>query len=150
MPQPAPRERGRSPLGVYRPPRVIGPVEPRGAASSLPAGEQLSTPHRGLRQVPVRPSTLLEDALAGLRTLRHERGHPQCGQIRFDLGAYVLGSIGAADRNAVGAHLACCADCRDELAELAGLPGLLSRVTADEAESIACFDDGSRNLSLTD
>jgi predicted anti-sigma-YlaC factor YlaD len=59
-----------------------------------------------------------------------------CQEIRLDLGVYLLGAIGTADRRAVGAHLACCADCRDALAELAGLPGLLSRVTADDAESL--------------
>jgi anti-sigma factor RsiW len=55
-----------------------------------------------------------------------------CTEIRLELGVYVLGVIGSADRIAVDAHLACCADCRDELAELAGLPGLLSRATLDE------------------
>jgi predicted anti-sigma-YlaC factor YlaD len=66
-----------------------------------------------------------------------------CRQIRLDLGVYLLGAIGAADRSAVDAHLAWCAACRDELAELAGLPGLLSRVTADDADSLVRYhDDG--------
>jgi anti-sigma factor RsiW len=70
-------------------------------------------------------------------------GTGACGEIRLELGVYVLGAIGAADRSAVDAHLACCAHCRDELAELAGLPGLLSRVTADDADNLVRYrDDG--------
>jgi anti-sigma factor RsiW len=72
---------------------------------------------------------LLEDVLAD--------------QFRLELGVYVLGAIGAADRSAVESHLAGCADCRNELAELAALPGLLGRVTADEADSLGRSpDDG--------
>jgi anti-sigma factor RsiW len=59
-----------------------------------------------------------------------------CRKLRLDLGVYLVGALGAADRRAVGAHLACCAKCRDELAELAGLPGLLRRVTADAANAL--------------
>jgi hypothetical protein len=53
-----------------------------------------------------------------------------CGEIRRALGVYLLGAISPADRSAVGSHLARCAECRDELARLAGLPGLLSNVPA--------------------
>jgi predicted anti-sigma-YlaC factor YlaD len=68
-----------------------------------------------------------------------------CRQIRLDLGVYLLGAIGTADRSAVDAHLASCAACRDELVQLAGLPGLLSRVTADDAERLFLqHDDGWR------
>jgi predicted anti-sigma-YlaC factor YlaD len=74
--------------------------------------------------------------MAGRRSLRHQRRHPRCRQFRLELGVYVLGVIAIADRIAVDAHLACCADCRAELAQLAGLPRLLSRVTADEAEHL--------------
>jgi anti-sigma factor RsiW len=56
-----------------------------------------------------------------------------CGDVRQELGVYLLGSIRAADRSAVESHLACCADCRNMLAELAGLPGLLNRVNASDA-----------------
>jgi anti-sigma factor RsiW len=73
-----------------------------------------------------------------------------CRQIRLDLGVYVLGAIGTADRGAVDAHLASCAACRDELVGLACLPGLLSRVTADEAERLFLqHDDGWRGGSET-
>jgi predicted anti-sigma-YlaC factor YlaD len=66
-----------------------------------------------------------------------------CQQVRLDLGVYLVGAIGTADRGAVDAHLACCAACRDQLAELAGLPGLLRRVTADDADSPVLYhNDG--------
>ncbi len=73
-------------------------------------------------------------------------GTEACGRIRLELGVYVLGAIEPAGRSAVDAHLACCAGCRDELAKLACLPGLLSRVTADEANSLVPYrDDGGRS-----
>jgi anti-sigma factor RsiW len=53
-----------------------------------------------------------------------------CGEIRHALGVYLLGAISPADRSAVGRHLAGCAGCREELARLAGLPGLLGTVPA--------------------
>jgi predicted anti-sigma-YlaC factor YlaD len=55
-----------------------------------------------------------------------------CEEIRLELGVYLLGAIGAADRRALEGHLACCPDCRNMLAELAGLPGLLNRVPASD------------------
>jgi hypothetical protein len=60
-------------------------------------------------------------------------GSGACAEIRLELGVYVLGAIGAADRSAVDAHVLWCADCRGELAELAGLPRLLSLAAADDA-----------------
>jgi Putative zinc-finger len=56
-----------------------------------------------------------------------------CGAARIELGAYLLGTIGPADRDRVDAHLASCGRCREELASLAGLPALLRRVTDSEA-----------------
>lgn len=53
--------------------------------------------------------------------------------LRLSLGAYLLGALDPADRADVEAHLVHCPGCREELASLAGLPGLLSRLTADEA-----------------
>jgi predicted anti-sigma-YlaC factor YlaD len=58
-----------------------------------------------------------------------------CAEIRISLGAYVLGALEPADRARVDAHLATCAECRDELASLAGLPGLLGRVSRAEVET---------------
>jgi predicted lipoprotein with Yx(FWY)xxD motif len=50
-----------------------------------------------------------------------------CAGIRLQLGVYLTGAIAPADRVAVGRHLTACADCRAELAGLAGLPALLRR-----------------------
>ena len=50
-----------------------------------------------------------------------------CAVIRPLLGVYLTGAIAPADRVVVVRHLAACADCRTELAGLAGLPGLLRR-----------------------
>jgi hypothetical protein len=47
-------------------------------------------------------------------------GHP-----RDDLGAYILGALDPAERDAVEAHLAECPACAAEHARLAGLPALL-------------------------
>jgi anti-sigma-K factor RskA len=46
--------------------------------------------------------------------------------------AYVLGALPAAERPAYEAHLAECGDCRQAVADLAGIPGLLSRVSPDD------------------
>lgn len=59
-----------------------------------------------------------------------------CAQVRMCLGVYVLGAIDPTERAMVDAHLATCRDCRDELAGLAGIPALLSRITTDEVLQI--------------
>ena len=56
-----------------------------------------------------------------------------CAQVRHELGVYVLGAIEPAERAQVDQHLAVCPRCREELAGLAGLPGLLRRVPPDVA-----------------
>jgi hypothetical protein len=49
--------------------------------------------------------------------------------------AYVLGALPAAERSEFESHLAGCEDCRQSVGELAGIPGLLSRVSpADLAD----------------
>lgn len=53
-----------------------------------------------------------------------------------EAGAYVLGALPPADRSVYERHITTCARCRDEVAELAGLPGLLGRLDADTAASI--------------
>ena len=58
-----------------------------------------------------------------------------CAECRLSLGVYVLGALDPAERSRVDAHLATCADCRDELASFAGLPGLLGRVSRAEVEA---------------
>lgn len=63
-----------------------------------------------------------------------------CAEARVSLGVYVLGAIDPAERAQVDTHLAGCRDCRDELAGLAGLPALLSRVDKEEAMALAVSD----------
>lgn len=50
-----------------------------------------------------------------------------CGH-QFDDGAYVLGALSPEDRVAFERHLSGCDACAQSVRELAGLPGLLSRV----------------------
>ena len=61
------------------------------------------------------------------------RAAGECAQIRGELGVYLLGAIGPGDRVRVGRHLASCRRCRDELAGLASLPGLLRSLPPAEA-----------------
>jgi Putative zinc-finger len=55
-------------------------------------------------------------------------------------GAYVLGSLSPADRLAFEQHLSGCADCARGVRELAGMPGLLSRVRPDVLENAGVVD----------
>lgn len=50
--------------------------------------------------------------------------------------AYVLGSLSAVDRREFEAHLADCPECRDAVAELSGVPALLSQLDRDEVAAI--------------
>jgi hypothetical protein len=59
-------------------------------------------------------------------------GGPACRELRQLLGVYVVGAIDPAERSLVDEHLGSCAACRDELAGLAGLPAMLSRVPAED------------------
>ena len=59
---------------------------------------------------------------------------PACREIRQLLGVYVVGAIDPAERAIVDEHLGECQLCRDELAGLAGLPAMLSRVPAADVE----------------
>lgn len=61
----------------------------------------------------------------------------ECADSQLELGAYVLGTIGPADRARVEGHLAGCQDCRNELADLAGLPALLSAAARRDAAVLA-------------
>jgi hypothetical protein len=51
------------------------------------------------------------------------------------LGSYLLGALDPRERAEVELHLTGCQRCRDEVAHLAPLPGLMSRITLDEALS---------------
>jgi hypothetical protein len=60
----------------------------------------------------------------------------RCAQA-LDTGAYVLGALAPAERAAYERHLANCPECRQEVARLAVLPGLLGRLETPVAEAIA-------------
>ena len=59
---------------------------------------------------------------------------PACREIRQLLGVYIVGAIDPAERALVDEHLGECPLCRDELAGLAGLPAMLSRVPVADVE----------------
>src|SRR5262249_34315969 len=75
-----------------------------------------------------------------------------CRELRHALGVYVLGAIEPSERAQVDEHLATCAECREELASLAGLPALLRRVPTAEAERLAVADqaDSATDETPTD
>jgi anti-sigma factor RsiW len=53
--------------------------------------------------------------------------------------AYVLGSLSAADRREFELHMANCPDCRQAVAELSGVPALLSQL---DREDVAAMESG--------
>ncbi|WP_116376414.1 zf-HC2 domain-containing protein [Mycobacterium sp. MFM001] len=55
--------------------------------------------------------------------------------------AYVLGSLSDADRHEFEAHLRDCASCRGAVAELSGMPALLSRLDDNVVAEIEAADD---------
>jgi anti-sigma factor RsiW len=50
--------------------------------------------------------------------------------------AYVLGSLSSTDRREFGAHMADCPSCREAVAQLSGMPALLSRLDRNEVAAI--------------
>lgn len=56
----------------------------------------------------------------------------RCDEVTLALGAYVLDALDPAERAAVDVHLRTCEQCRGELAELATLPALLSRLSLQD------------------
>ena len=62
------------------------------------------------------------------------------------LGAYVLGALEREERAGLEAHLEKCDICRKELDRLAPLPGLLSRLTVEEAEVLETTAPGPAEL----
>ncbi|NUU15630.1 anti-sigma factor family protein, partial [Curtobacterium pusillum] len=60
--------------------------------------------------------------------------------------AYVLGSLPTDERLEYERHLETCAACRAAVAELAGMPGLLGRLPAEDAVAIA-EPDGRRDAA---
>jgi hypothetical protein len=71
-----------------------------------------------------------------------EYSGPACREIRQLLGVYVVGAIDPAERVLVDEHLGECPQCRDELAGLAGLPAMLSRVPAADVERMSFEPSG--------
>lgn len=67
---------------------------------------------------------------------------PACREARQLLGVYVVGAIDPAERAVVDEHLGQCPSCRDELAGLAGLPAMLSRVPASDLERLSQAPSG--------
>jgi hypothetical protein len=55
-----------------------------------------------------------------------------CSDATLALGGYVVGALDPRVRADVEAHLGRCPACRDELASLAPLPGLMSRLSLDD------------------
>jgi Putative zinc-finger len=66
------------------------------------------------------------------------------------LGAYVLGALEREERAELEAHLDTCGICREELDRLAPLPGLLSRLTVEEAEVLESADPAPADMPLAD
>ena len=76
-------------------------------------------------------------------------GDGRCAQVRLDLGVYVLGAIEPVQRACADRHLAACPQCRAELAGLAGLPALLRKVPAAEAQQLSRATPGAAGLPLS-
>jgi anti-sigma-K factor RskA len=57
-------------------------------------------------------------------------------QFRDLLGAYVLGALSLADRAQLEEHLPSCPRCRDEVVDLAPIPGLLAQVDPGDLDTI--------------
>jgi hypothetical protein len=70
-------------------------------------------------------------------TTRDSNSGAGCREIRHLLGVYIVGAIDPAERSLVDDHLMGCQTCRDELAGLAGLPAMLSRVPAPDVERLS-------------
>ncbi|MGD8167599.1 anti-sigma factor family protein [Herbiconiux sp. P16] len=61
--------------------------------------------------------------------------------------AYVVGMLGAEERRAFERHLATCPACTAAVAELAGLPGILGKLTP--AEAVALLDETPASASAS-
>jgi predicted lipoprotein with Yx(FWY)xxD motif len=72
-----------------------------------------------------------------------------CAGVRQQLGVYLTGAIAPADRVVVVRHLAACAGCRAELAELAGLPALLRRPPVQAAAQEPPTDNTEPDNTVT-
>jgi anti-sigma factor RsiW len=75
-------------------------------------------------------------------------GSDRCRATRLELGAYLLGALDGSDRTRIAAHFATCPDCRDDLAGLAPLPGLLARIPRDGLIADAASHSANAELLL--
>ena len=66
---------------------------------------------------------------------RGERGDGMTDRFTHDAAPYVLGALAPEERRAFEEHLAGCEGCMAEVRDFAGLPGLLSRLPAEEVLS---------------
>jgi hypothetical protein len=74
-----------------------------------------------------------------------EAGHGGDHYAEWDA-AYVLGALSPSDRRAYERHLAECDACRAAVAELAGMPGLLSSLSPAHAEALVAEGSGTSEL----
>ena len=65
--------------------------------------------------------------------------HPPVGRehVQLQLGLYVLGGLSSVETEVVEEHLASCAECRTECAELSEVPAFLSLLTREDLRSLA-------------
>jgi hypothetical protein len=56
--------------------------------------------------------------------------------------AYVLGALSPAERREFEEHLATCPTCQSEVAEVAGIPGLLAQMAPEDAAVLAAPEEG--------
>lgn len=63
-----------------------------------------------------------------------------CDYVSISLGAYALGTLDLADRAIVEEHLNSCESCRAALAEISGLPRLLSLLTVSDIAVLGDHD----------
>jgi anti-sigma factor RsiW len=70
-----------------------------------------------------------------MRTPMRDIGPPEDRYAMWDA-AYVLGSLSAAQRREFEAHMAHCPACRDAVADLSGVPALLSQLDRKEVAAI--------------
>jgi anti-sigma factor RsiW len=63
--------------------------------------------------------------------------------------AYVLGSLSAAERREFESHMSQCPACRDAVAELSGVPALLSQLDREEVAAISESGTTAGTLSAT-
>lgn len=76
----------------------------------------------------------------------NSRSAMECRDIRHLLGVYIVGAIEPHERSVVDEHLASCQSCRDELAGLAGLPAMLSRVPGTDVDRLESDDALPENV----